>query len=163
MDLNHWKYFLLIENDFIKTAIFSLALFQLSILSFGQTPAKISIIDFDSLIKVKANQLGKPFPHFVAANEKGKISNDSLIGKVVLINFWFEGCHPCIAEFDALNELAQKLTGNKNFKFISFTWDNTETVKRVKEKYKLQFQVFQASAKECRRLNQDSDTRQLLS
>src|SRR5437762_1839939 len=121
----------------------SLTFFQLSILSFGQTPAKPVTFDFDSLIKAKANQigkpfpqtpaktvtidwdslmkakanqiLGKPFPHFVAANEKGKISNDSLIGKVVLINFWFEGCQPCIAEFDALNELAQKLTENKNF------------------------------------------------
>jgi len=108
-------------------------------------------------MQAKTSQiLENPFPIFVAANEQGKINNDSLKGKVVLINFWFEGCHPCLAEFGALNELAQKLKGNKEFEFISFSWDTTETIKRVKEKYKLQFKVFQASAKECSRLNQNS-------
>jgi peroxiredoxin len=94
---------------------------------------------------------GKPFPSFVAENEQGKINNDSLKGKVVLINFWFEGCHPCVAEFGALNELAEKLKGNKDFAFISFTWDNAETIKRVKEKYQLQFKIYYS--KECSRLN----------
>ena len=94
---------------------------------------------------------GKPFLNFVAENEQGKINNDSLKGKVVLINFWFEGCHPCLAEFDALNELALKLKENKDFEFISFTWDNAETIKRVKEKYRLQFKVYYS--KECSRLN----------
>jgi thiol-disulfide isomerase/thioredoxin len=72
----------------------------------------------------------------------------------VLINFWFEGCHPCLAEFGALNELAEKLKGNKDFEFISFTWDNRETIDRVKEKYNLQFKVFYS--KECSRLNLNS-------
>lgn len=64
--------------------------------------------------------------------------------------------HPCLAEFPALNELAQKLKGNKDFKFISFTWDNLETIKRVKDKYKLQFKVLSVDAKECRRLSEDN-------
>lgn len=145
----------------LKTFYYEITLF-FSIIStihslFWSDSAETVAIDFDSLMKAKETQiLGKPFPHFVAANEKGSISNDSLLGKVVLINFWFEGCHPCLAEFDALNELAGKLTGNKNFEFISFRWDNTETIHRVAEKYKLQFEVFQTSQKECRRLNQAS-------
>lgn len=131
--------------------------FYLSTLAHGQTPGKNTVIDFDSLMIVKASEIiGKPFPDFVAANEEGKVNNDNLKGKVVLINFWFEGCHPCLAEFGALNELAQKLKGYKDFEFISFTWDNKETIKRVKKKYKLQFKVFQAAAQECMRLNQNS-------
>jgi len=97
--------------------------------------------------------IGQPFPKFVAANEECKISNDSLLGKVVLINFWFEGCHPCLAEFEGLNEIAQILKENKDFEFISFTWDDAETVNRVRENYKLQFKVFSLDIKECNRLN----------
>lgn len=132
------------------------ALFRLSIFSFGQTPVKTNI-NIDSLLKAKASEaIGKSFPKFVATNDRGKINNNSLMGKVVLINFWFEDCSPCVAEFDALNELAQKLKGNKDFEFISFTRDNAETIKRVKEKYKLEFKVFSIDDKECGRLNQNN-------
>jgi len=132
--------------------LLSLALLHLSIFSFGQAPNEPVRFDIDSFNKAKIREAtGKPFPNFVVVNEGGQINNDSLKGKVVLINFWFEGCHPCLAEFGALNELAQKLKRNKDFEFISFTWDNAETIKRVKEKYRLQFKVFYS--KECNRLN----------
>jgi hypothetical protein len=63
--------------------LLSLALFQLSLFSFGQTPAKPHVIDADSLLEAKSREIiGKPFPSFVAANEEGKINNDSLIGKL---------------------------------------------------------------------------------
>jgi thiol-disulfide isomerase/thioredoxin len=125
-----------------------LVIFQVSISSFGQAP----LINADSLLEVKTKQaIGKPFPSFVASNAQGTINNDSLKGKIVLVNFWFEGCHPCLAEFGALNELAQKLKGHKDFEFISFTWDNQETIKRVKDKYQLQFKVYYS--KESSRLN----------
>jgi thiol-disulfide isomerase/thioredoxin len=134
-----------------------LTLFQLCIFSFGQAPNKTANIDLDSLLETKTKEaIDKPFPNFVAENEKGKINNNSLLGKVVLINFWFEGCHPCLAEFGALNELAQKLKGNEDFEFISFTSDNMETIERVKEQYNLQFKVFSIHAKECSRLNQNN-------
>jgi cytochrome c biogenesis protein CcmG, thiol:disulfide interchange protein DsbE len=133
------------------------AFLNLCFFSFGQTPSKSATIDFDSLMNAKTSQiLGRSFPSFVAANEKGKINNDSLAGKVVLINFWFEGCHPCVAEFPALNQLAEKLKGYKDFEFISFTWDNADAINRVKEKYNLQFKVFSITENECSRLNQNS-------
>jgi thiol-disulfide isomerase/thioredoxin len=127
-------------------------LLQFSIFSFGQAPTKPLLIDADSLLQAKIREaVGKPFPSFVAANEQCSITNETLKGKVVLVNFWFEGCHPCLSEFSALNELAEKLKGHKDFEFVSFTWDNAETIQRVKEKYQLQFKVFYS--KECSRLN----------
>ena len=96
---------------------------------------------------------GHPYPEFKVTNENKAVDNQSIKGKVVLINFWFEGCHPCMTEMDALNGLFKKLDSNKDFLFISLTWDEKETVKRVKEKYGLAFEVFSASAKECQRLN----------
>lgn len=58
-----------------------------------------------------------------------------------------------MVEMDAFNELFNKLKSNKNFVFVSLTYDNTETVKRVKEKYALDFEVFFANAGECQGLN----------
>ena len=58
-----------------------------------------------------------------------------------------------MAEMEALNSLFKKMHSNKDFVFISLTWDDKETVKRVREKYGLAFEVFSASNKECERLN----------
>jgi len=59
-------------------------------------------------------------------------------------------------EFSALNELASLLKPNKDFEFISFTKDNSEAIKRVKDKYKLRFKVFRTDDIECRRLHQNN-------
>jgi peroxiredoxin len=76
-----------------------------------------------------------------------------LKNKVVLINFWFKGCHPCMAEMEALNELHQQLKDDKDFLFISFTPDNPEAIKRVSQKHRITFAVLSTSQQECRRLN----------
>ncbi|HEV8284570.1 MAG TPA: TlpA disulfide reductase family protein [Chitinophagaceae bacterium] len=93
-----------------------------------------------------------PYLEFRLTNANTTVDNQSLKGKVVFINFWFEGCHPCVAEMEALNELFNKLKDNKDFVFISLTRDNQETIKRVTEKYALDFEVFSTSNEECRRL-----------
>ena len=112
------------------------------------------LTNFDSLMEARSKAaVGTSFPKFAAPSKGKLINNEHLSGKVVLVNFWFEGCAPCLAEFDALNELAEKFKAQKDFEFISFTWDNSETINRVKEKYKLKFKVLSADANECRRLN----------
>lgn len=145
--------------------LFSGLFLLLTFICFGQTPSVFEqpvnnnsfLYNYDSFFKAKEKAaVGRPFPQFAANNGKETINNKSLKGKVVLINFWFEGCHPCLAEFDALNELYVKLKGNKDFELISFTWDNAEAIKRVKGKFKLQFKVFPISNKECYRLNQNN-------
>jgi len=105
--------------------------------------------------KDKANKeaIGKPYPAFSFKTDGKVFNNDLLKGKTVFINFWFEACAPCIAEFDALNEVYQKLKDNKNFAFISFTFETPEKVKEVKEKYQLPYTVISIDRKECYRLN----------
>jgi peroxiredoxin len=71
---------------------------------------------------------------------------------VVLINFWFATCAPCITEFDALNELHRKLQKEKRFEFIAFTFENTMTVKKIRERYGLKFKIVSISRDECQRL-----------
>ncbi len=132
-----------------------LAILPLSVFSFAQK-ANLTAEEIDSILESsKKIYIGKPFPAFNVVNGKQKINNDSLKGKVVLINFWFETCHPCMAELPALNELAIKLKDNKEFEFISFTWENLQTVQRIKDEYNLQFKVLSVSNEECLRLNKN--------
>src|SRR4051812_43635177 len=44
----------------------------------------------------------------------------ALRGKVVVLNFWFTGCAPCVAEFGKLNGLVNKFK-NKEVVFIAPT------------------------------------------
>ena len=123
--------------------------------SFAQTPLHTETKEeMDSLICPKGYAaIGHAYQEFRILSDNREIDNESLKGKVVFINFWFEGCHPCMAEMEALNELFNKLKSNKDFIFISLTWDNQEAIKRVKEKYALDFEVYSATGKECQRLN----------
>jgi peroxiredoxin len=123
--------------------------------SFAQTPLHTETKEeMDSLMCPKGHAaIGHPYQEFTITSENRAVDNQSLKGKVVLINFWFEGCHPCMTEMEALNELFNKMKSNKDFIFISLTWDSKEAIKRVKEKYTLDFEVFSASGKECQRLN----------
>jgi len=121
---------------------------------FAQSSRQIETNNIDSFLCPSGYAaIGHPYLLFNLKNEHTAVNNESLGGKVVFINFWFEGCHPCMAEMEAFNELFKKLKDNKDFTFITITWDNAETINRVKEKYSLLFDVFAASTEECQRLN----------
>jgi peroxiredoxin len=107
----------------------------------------------DMLLKMRCPkayaQIGKPLPEFSLKYNGRILNNDSLKGKVVIINFWFEGCHPCMAEMDALNELFEKLKSNKDFRFVSISTDNEETINRVKQKFAIKYDIIPVTKKEC--------------
>ena len=123
-------------------------------LLFSQSSARIySDKELDSLMcPIGYAAIGHPYPEFRLTGENRILNNQNLKGKVVLLSFWFEGCHPCMVEMEALNELFKKMKGNNNFEFISLTWDNQEAIKRVKEKFGLDFEVFPLTTLECKRL-----------
>lgn len=132
---------------------FFTALILVSVLSFGQPPVPSeqdsSRIQFLKIL----SEIGHPYPKFQLRHQNKTINSNSIYGKVVLINFWFEACAPCMAEMEALNALYKQLQSKKDFVFISISWDSKEIIKRVIKKYDLAFDVFPASEMECQRLN----------
>jgi len=73
--------------------------------------------------------IGKTIPNLDFITIKGKsYSNSDLRGKVLVINFWFKGCAPCVAEMPSLNRLYNEFK-DENVLFISFASDNEQALK----------------------------------
>ena len=87
---------------------------------------------------------GCQVPYFEGQTMTGeKISSNNLIGKVVVLNFWFTRCKPCLGEFPALNLLAKKFS-KKDVVFISFVLDSAKTVDAFLIRHPLLYQVIPA-------------------
>jgi len=68
-------------------------------------------------------------PSFIANDMQGnEVNLESLKGKVVLINFWFTRCQPCIEEIPELNGLVEKYKDNPDVVFLAITHNGKELV-----------------------------------
>ncbi|MEM6737674.1 MAG: TlpA disulfide reductase family protein [Bacteroidota bacterium] len=69
------------------------------------------------------------------------ISSDNTKGKVVVLNFWFIGCKPCLKEIPELNAVYQEYAQNQEVVFASIALDNLENVRKKMSKYNIQYPI----------------------
>jgi thiol-disulfide isomerase/thioredoxin len=75
--------------------------------------------------------VGAPMPSFTLSMiPSGVLDSKALKGKIILINFWFTTCAPCIAEMPGLNKLASEYKGS-NVVFVGFTFENRDKIETV--------------------------------
>ena len=87
-------------------------------------------------------------PEILFENSDGETINlSNQKGRVVFINFWATWCPPCIAEMPSINDLREKLKGNKNIVFIMVDTDHdfSKSVPFIK-KHQFTFPVYQANS-----------------
>jgi peroxiredoxin len=90
----------------------------------AQTEKSIVSPTLSAPINSSAEKKNVAAPAFNLTSLDGKIFElASLRGKVVVLNFWFTGCVPCIAEMPKLNELVEKFKDDEVV-FIAPTWDS---------------------------------------
>lgn len=91
-------------------------------------------------LKAKAGLLpGHLAPDFSLINLDGKkISLSDFKGKVVVLNFWFTTCSPCIAEMPALNLIRKDYLG-KNVVFLALGRDDVATIKTFLKKHNFNY------------------------
>ncbi|WP_299890793.1 TlpA disulfide reductase family protein [uncultured Lacinutrix sp.] len=86
--------------------------------------------------------IGEKAPDFNLIDIEGNfINSKNTKGKVVVLNFWFTTCQPCIDEISELNKIHEKYKDNKNIVFASVTFDKRNAVKTFLKKYALKYPI----------------------
>jgi peroxiredoxin len=65
---------------------------------------------------------------------------ESLKGKIIVLNFWFTECKPCVSEIPNLNKLKQKFNP-ENVAFFAVTFDDKETINNFILKHQLDYTI----------------------
>lgn len=73
-----------------------------------------------------------------------RYKSEDLQGKVVVLNFWFIGCAPCIREMPDLNEMVKDYEG-KDVVFIAFANDREESLEKFLKKRDFKYNVIPSS------------------
>ncbi|HTK37258.1 MAG TPA: TlpA disulfide reductase family protein [Pyrinomonadaceae bacterium] len=84
-------------------------------------------------------EMSRPFS--LRALNGQEFDTDKLKGKVVVLNFWFIGCPPCMAEIPRLNQLKEKFETNDDVIFVALTADDDRAVKRFLSQQKFDYEM----------------------
>lgn len=80
-------------------------------------------------------------PAFNALTLTGdSIKSSELKGKVVMVNFWFTTCPPCIDEMPLFNKIARMYDEN-DIVFISFCRNDESTIKEFLDTHEFDFKI----------------------
>ncbi|WP_452223945.1 peroxiredoxin family protein [Lacinutrix chionoecetis] len=78
---------------------------------------------------------------FIVTDMDGKtIKLSELKGKVVVLNFWFTKCGPCIQEMPSLNALVKDYK-NKNVIFLAITFNKKGVVENFLDEHKFNYTI----------------------
>jgi thiol-disulfide isomerase/thioredoxin len=85
--------------------------------------------------------IGKSLADFQFEDINGnKLNKKQLLGKVIVINFWFTSCKPCIAEMPLLNGLVAAYK-DKDVVFIAPALDKDGAITKFLQKFKFDYQI----------------------
>jgi thiol-disulfide isomerase/thioredoxin len=94
--------------------------------------------------------IGKKAPDFKMIDINGNtISSENTKGKVIVLNFWFTACKPCISEIPELNEVYEKYKKDTNMVFASITFDKQDKVNSFLKKFPIKYPVVSDAKEIC--------------
>jgi len=86
-------------------------------------------------------ETGEKALDFIVSDIDGNTTKLSdLRGKVVVLNFWFTKCGPCVMEIPSLNNVANTFK-NKAVEFIAITFNKKELVIQFLEEHKFDYKI----------------------
>ncbi len=68
------------------------------------------------------------------------LSTSELKGKVIVLNFWFATCSPCVAEMPVLNKLVTEYK-DSNVVFIAFSTDDSLAIKKFLQSKEFNYEI----------------------
>jgi peroxiredoxin len=85
---------------------------------------------------------GQSAPEFSIKTLNGEFVNlKEQNGKILVINFWFIGCVPCMEEMPALNIIAAKFKAKSDVIFLAIATDSEPMLKKFLIKQRFDFQI----------------------
>jgi thiol-disulfide isomerase/thioredoxin len=91
--------------------------------------------------KNKKVMLGKSMQNLVFKDMDGAVyTSEELKGKVVVVNFWFTKCVPCIREIPDLNALKKEF-GTDQVLYFAITYDNKDLINEFVKKHPIDFTI----------------------
>jgi len=134
----------------MKRLNFILVILLISFYSFGQAKKQRIVIDNKKKFQYSdtagvtqsyVSYFGDTFNMPALTTIGGKtITQSDIKGKIVIYNFWFVACRPCVAEIPAFNRLAQKYQSDSTL-FVAITFDNENRIKEFLKKHDFVFQI----------------------
>ena len=93
----------------------------------------------------KSSLINKSVSEFKLTDLNNKKWNSiELNGKVLVINFWFTSCKPCIQEMPHLNKLVEENKNNEVL-FLAPAPENENQIKKFLKKYSFDYNIISAS------------------
>lgn len=90
----------------------------------------------------KSDLVGTTAKDFSATDIHGNTySMDDLKGKVIVMNFWFVECKPCVAEMPELNEVVEKYHNNDEVVFLGFALNDKKKLDTFLKKNPFDYNV----------------------
>ena len=85
---------------------------------------------------------GSNFQHIKGRDiNNEKINTKKLAGKVLVLNFWFINCPPCVQEMPELNKIVEEYKNDSNVVFIAIALDDDYDVKQFLKKRPFKYNI----------------------
>jgi cytochrome oxidase Cu insertion factor (SCO1/SenC/PrrC family) len=102
-------------------------------------------LQYAKLDTFKNSLINKPVAAFNLVDiNKNTWNTDKLKGKIIIINFWFTACNPCIQEMPHLNKLVAENI-DSSVLFIAPAPENETQVKKFLKKYAFDYNIIPSS------------------
>lgn len=95
--------------------------------------AMCMFISFISYGQLKVGDMAPDFSGKTLDKKEFSLSKALEAKQVIVINFWFAACAPCIKEIKHLRALKEKYKDNTNIRFIGLSIDNPKDMKALKK------------------------------
>lgn len=97
--------------------------------------------DLQKTMEGKSELVGQPAKPFSVKDLDGnEWSLELLKGKIIVMNFWFVECKPCIAEMPDLNKLVEEYKG-RDVVFLGFATNEETRIRSFLEKQKFSYRI----------------------
>jgi len=110
-------------------------------------PVHCSSLTLPSRTQQDSTILNQPAPALVLHSLDGKTYVPARMkGKVIVLNFWFEACKPCVSEMPLLNAIKEKYDPGKVV-FLALSLDNADAVNKFLKKHQFNFTIIPGAGK----------------